>query len=186
MGEKANEYATTGAGGTFLINAREGRDRATKASLDNKRLVTLDDVGRSEVIDGPEVKRYTGFNTFNARKFGKKDNVCYCRFLLLFTMNHMAKIEGVDKQIKERMLIFEFLSLFVGKDKDVNEAKHIYKKNKTNMDEVWQKSKATAWFHTLLKYYKIYQAEGEVWNEAKMNCDTFEELAQSTDPFMDW
>ena len=106
------------------------------------------------------------------------------QFKLEASSNNDPNTSRLDKGCNRRGRMNAFTSQFVDSDKDVDEANHIYKKDKS-LDEKFQRSEyQLGLFHLLAPYAKNYYKNGlELPKECEL---AFAQLMSENDPYAEF
>ena len=158
-GVRSHNYGMMASDGMFTSTKP---DRATMAKLDRKRFVLLDEVDKRDVLNGNEIKKYTGNTDFTQRHFNSSKTENESHMTLIINCNEEVDICPYDEAVRDRLIKIEFLNEYVKDEADADVSKRKYLQNTLYASQEWLNAHRCAWFHVLSSYLQMYLTGGKV------------------------
>ncbi|MBT4937204.1 hypothetical protein HON22_04780 [Candidatus Peregrinibacteria bacterium] len=177
-------YCTKLGNDAFDKNNSSAYDKAF-SRLYNKpiRLVYMDEWGQEEQ-DTKKIKDTIEGDTITVKPLYHSEFLMKIQFKLEASSNNDPNTSKLDKGCNRRGRMNSFTSQFVDTDQEVDEANHIYKKDKSVDDKFQRSEYRLALFHLLSPYAKSYYKNGlKLPKECELN---FAKVMSENDPFAEF
>lgn len=137
------------------------------ANMNKRRLVLFNEASTKAPLNVPLIKEITGTNAISARGLYSSNTVVNIHQTMFMLVNDKPKLDKVDQAIANRLIVFQFRSLFKSREyleqNNLQEGDNdIYVGDETIKTNVWLKRYKYALLHLLLQSWKVFQEDGYV------------------------
>eukprot|EP01084_Bolivina_argentea_P064781 118099_1 len=154
LGRKPDNYGMRASKYAFT----KKQDRATYAQMDRVRLLVIEEAHRHNPLDGNDLDRQTGCESYTARGFNtaKSHNDTHLTIIINSNDEITQSIRPFKKATKDRALVIEYKNEYVIDDDDVDEENGKYLRNAKYSNKEWINEMKPYFFHYMADRCKQY------------------------------